>query len=118
MTAYHEIFVNTDKSEQALVHDISAAAGATLRHISSINDAPSYRGDLGHSVIELEMAHEFEGVPEMPFEQYSALVTVRDLDADKEREKETAQGIFERLQAIGGYDLLLVFDFQRLLAKS
>ncbi len=117
MSAYHEIFVKTDKPEQTLVHDLNTAAGAEMAPIAPLNDAPSYRADLGHTVIELETAHEFEGVPNMPFEQYPALVTIRNLDADKEREKQTAQDIFERLQAIGGYDLLLVFDFQRLLAK-
>ncbi|MFE9439449.1 hypothetical protein ACFYO2_10635 [Streptomyces sp. NPDC006602] len=77
-----------------------------------------YAANLGHAAVEVELTHEYEEDHGMPFERYDSLLTVRDLDSNPERQEATARQIFERLSALGRYDLILVRDLQELLASS
>ncbi|MCT9081143.1 hypothetical protein [Streptomyces fulvoviolaceus] len=77
-----------------------------------------YAVKLGRAAVELEFTHDYEEDRGMPFERYDSLFTVRDFDSNLERQEATARGIFERLAALGRYDLLLVRDLQEFLAAS
>ena len=118
MAAHHELFIRTSNSEAQTVSGVATAIGHTMEAVSPINDATSYRAVTGRTVVELEMTHEFDRDGQLHFDQYPALLTVRDLDGDQHQEEVVARGIFDHLKAQSGYDLLLVFDFQKLLALT
>jgi hypothetical protein len=46
------------------------------------------------------------------------LVTIRELGGDRSIEERTARTLFDELKAIGGYELLVVFNLQKLVAQS
>jgi len=116
MSAYHEIFVHTDKGENDLLADVSAAAGTPLHPVpDEKNKDVSYAGRADHAAIEIEMSHELEEDYGIPLHRYPILITVRDFDSDKTREEELARGLFQQLCRRGGYELLLVFNASRLL---
>jgi hypothetical protein len=116
--AYHQIFVRTDKTEQEFIRDLSTAAAAEISAIEPPVNGIEYGGQMVNAIIEVEPHHEFENDRDMDFSEYPMLITVRELDSDKSREAQLAQTVFDRLAGIGGYELLFVFDLQRLLARN
>ncbi|MEU5886418.1 hypothetical protein ABZ835_06215 [Streptomyces sp. NPDC047461] len=116
MSEYHYIFMRPGRPRERLVQDVSAACGVELRPVEA--EFVDRAGNLGHAAIEVEFAHEYEDDHGMPFEQYDSLLTVRDFEADMERQEATARRIFEQLSRLDHYDLLLVRDLQALLAVS
>ena len=117
MSAYHEIFVRTDRSEATFVADVGFAAGCPVAPTGQPESGITYRGVTGRSVVEIEMTHEFEGGPDTPLADYPALITVRDLDNNKSREEEKARDMFARLSDLRRYSMLLVFDLQKKLMQ-
>lgn len=118
MSAYHQIFVRTDHSEPQLVADVSLAAGCTIRPVEPTLASTIAYGCVGdHSVVEIELSHDFEEDFGMRFSDYPILITVRDLDKNKEREEDTARALFARLTDLEGYRALLVFNLQRKLMQ-
>ncbi len=112
MSAYHEIFIRTDKPIEQLIADVSAAAGAPIDR-DETRQIP-YAGSLSYAAVEIEFSHEFEQDAGMNFALYPILLTVRDFDNNKTREEELARDIFHKLCGMG-YSLMLVFDLQVLL---
>ncbi len=116
MSAYHEIFVRTDKGENDFLADVSAAAGTSLHPVpDEKNKDVSYAGRGDHAAIEIELSHALEEDYGIPFQRYPILITLRDFDSDKTREEELARSLFQQLCRRGGYELLLVFNVSRLL---
>jgi|KBSSwiStaDraftv2_1062776.scaffolds.fasta_scaffold04318_5 hypothetical protein len=117
MTAYHQLFVRTNKSEQVLVEDLSTASGAEICALEPPSNEIVYFGRVGNTVIEVELEHDFDDDRDLNFSAYPVLVTIRVLNAEREAEERVARDVFEKLKDIGGYDLLLVFNLQRLVAR-
>jgi hypothetical protein len=118
MTAYHQIFVRTDKPESDLIRDLSSATGAEISASAPSSNGIAYFGRVDNTVIEVELHHDFEGDHGMEFSAYPVLVTIRELNAKDCEEERVARSVFEKLKGIGGYELLLVFNLQRLVAQS
>ena len=117
MSAYHEIFVRTDRATEQFLSDVAAAIGVPIDPIADeINEYIDYAGQIEHAAIEIEMTHEFEEDYGIPFEQYPIDITVRDFGSDKQREEALARDIFGKL-CQRGYSLLLVFNLARLLDR-
>ncbi|MEO3753629.1 hypothetical protein [Streptomyces sp. B6B3] len=75
----------------------------------------NFAASIGHAAIELELAHEYENEPDLPFEDYDALFMIRDFDSNLDREEATARQIFRCLSALNKYSLMLVLDLDVLL---
>jgi hypothetical protein len=118
MSAYHQIFVRTDKPVRQFIRELSSAAGAEIDALESPADGIVYGGSVDNAIVEVELHHDFDNDRDMTFSQYPMLITVRELESDKTREARIARNVFDRLAEAGGYELLLVFDLQRLLART
>lgn len=119
MSAHHQLFSRTNKGHSEIVADLSRAAGILdLDRVAPLDAADSYRGLTPSAVIELEMGHSYEVDRNLHFADYPILVTVRDLQRDLTAELHTALTICLTLDSVGGYDLLLVFDLQRLVWRN
>ncbi|MEU6218301.1 hypothetical protein ABZ845_12400 [Streptomyces sp. NPDC047022] len=113
MSMYHQIFVRPGEPRARLLADLAAFAG---RELEPIEEGPvDYAVRVERGVVELESQHDYEEDFGMPFEQYDLLLTVRDYDRDLERQEQMARRVFDHLAATGRYNLLLVFDLQKLL---
>ncbi|WP_433732067.1 hypothetical protein ACQP0C_08085 [Nocardia sp. CA-129566] len=117
MSAYHQIFIRTTKAEGEIVDDITSASGAPLDRLAEKQNDISFGGKAGGTIVEVEMSHDFEDEQDLQFESYPILVTIRNIDSNKISEESAARSIFEALQHIGGYHMILVFNLQRLLAR-
>ncbi|WP_072804141.1 hypothetical protein [Rhodococcoides yunnanense] len=119
MSAHHQLFARTTKGPSEIITDLSRAAGIrALDRVAPLDAFDSYRGVTASTVIELEIGHSYEVDRDLRFEDYPVLVTVRDLGRDSTSEARTALGISVALDSFGGYDLLLVFDLQRLVWRN
>ncbi|MDH6193454.1 hypothetical protein M2272_000075 [Mycobacterium frederiksbergense] len=116
MSAYHQIFIRTNKSEQDLIRDLGFAASTAINPVH--RNEIAYGDRMPNGVIEVELHHDFDDDFGMKFSSYPTVVTVRELNADKTREEQLARTIFEKLRIIGGYELLLAFDLQRLVLQT
>lgn len=116
MSAYHQIFIHTDRPLDILLADLASASGAALRPCE--DEFIDYSVSVQRAAVELELHHDFEEDFGIPFERYESLVTIRDFDSDKDREEVVARRIFSHLASTGRYSLALVFDLQRLLTAS
>jgi hypothetical protein len=117
MTAYHQVFVRTGKSEQELIEDLSSTTGADISSLQPPSNEIAYFGRVGDTVIEVELEHDFDDDRDLNFSAYPVLVTIRVLNAGRPAEERVARDVFEKLKSIGGYDLLLVFNLQKLVAR-
>ncbi len=117
MTAYHQMFVRTTKSNRELIQDLSLVTGAEISANQKASSAIAYFGRVGNTVIEVELEHVFEEDHGMNFGAYSVLVTIRELNAERSEEARVARDVFEKLKSIGDYELLLVFNLQTLVAR-
>jgi hypothetical protein len=118
MTAHHQIFIRTGKSEQELIADLSATTGADISAVRSTSNSVVYSGSASDTVVDVELHHEFDDDRGMKFSSYPVLVTIRELGGDRSIEERTARTLFDELKAIGGYELLVVFNLQKLVAQS
>ncbi|OZC49320.1 hypothetical protein CH289_17455 [Rhodococcus sp. RS1C4] len=119
MSAHHQLFVRTTKGQSEIIADLSRAAGIrSLDRVAPLDAADSYRGLTPSAVIELEMAHSYEVDRNLHFEDYPILVTVRELQRDQTAELSATLTICFTLDSLGGYDMLLVFDLQRLVWRN
>ncbi|WP_405167275.1 hypothetical protein OG203_20625 [Nocardia sp. NBC_01499] len=117
MSAYHEIFLKTAKPFDEVIEDVSEAVGVELASEPSSNAVLLYRAVTDSSVIEVESSHAYEDDYGIEFSSLPILITVRDLDSDKDREESTARSLMQVLANDGGYAGLLVFDLKRRLAE-
>ncbi|MGY5311640.1 hypothetical protein [Nocardia gipuzkoensis] len=115
LSAYHQIFVRTDRSEAELIHALSKASGVTIEPLPAGDIA--YGGAADREIVEVEMSHQFDDDFGMSFERYPVVVTIRDIDSDKERELAFARSLFNALSQLGDYHLLLAFNLQRRIAE-
>ncbi|WP_157119667.1 hypothetical protein [Nocardia xishanensis] len=118
MSAFHEIFLRARKSDAEAIRDIGLAAGAELHLDDTSGDAVIHRAIVEHWVVEVETSHDYEDDFGIPFSKYPIVVTIRDLEGNKQREESAARSIFDHLASVGGYSELLVFDLQKLLATT
>lgn len=118
MSAYHQIFVRTAKPLEEFLRDLGSAAGAEICALEPTVNGIAYAGRTGATVIEVELSHEFEEDRGMDFSAYPVVATVRELNADVATKERAARAVFDKLRDIGGYDLLFVFDLQRLLGRT
>lgn len=117
MTAYHQIFVRTDRSVDQFVADVAAAAGVEMDETGS-GGPVRYGGKRPNAAVEIELSHEFEEDYGIPFEEYPYIITLRDFDGNNSREEEFAREVFANLSSAGGYSLLLVYNLSTLLERS
>lgn len=115
MTAYHELFFRTNKGEEQIVRDVSLATGVHLRALNPPVENIVYGGKADGSIIEIEFTHDDR---DLDFTSFPGFITIGSLANDKAAEELLARSTFEDLARDDGYHLLLVFDFQRLLART
>ena len=118
MTAYNQIFLRTVRTEESLIRDLSTATGTQITAIEPAINSIAYGAKLADTVVEVEMHHEFEQDRDLNFDAYPVLVTFRNLHNDKSAEERFARTVFEELTNAGGYELLLVFNLQTLIART
>lgn len=119
MSAHHQLFSRTHEGHSEIVADLSRAAGIPdLDRVAPLDAADTYRGLTPSAVIELEITHSYERDGDLHFEDYPILITVRDLQRDLNAELFTAPTICLTFDSVGCYDLLLVFDLQRLIWRN
>ncbi|MGP3968943.1 hypothetical protein [Streptomyces sp. 6N223] len=116
MSAYHEIFIHPGRPVERLISDISFACGVPLETVEG--EHITHAAGLGFAAVEVELSHEYEGVPGLPFESYDSLITVRDYGSDPDRQAAAARGIFESLASLRRYRLLLVLDLQQFIDSA
>lgn len=116
MSSYHQIFVRSQRPESELVADVAAASGAAMDEVGGAEVA--YAGKRDRTVVEIELSHDFEDDNEIPMSQYPIVVTVRDLDNNRDRQENAARAILDKLRASQKYRLLLVFDLSVLLGRG
>ncbi|MFI6171678.1 hypothetical protein ACIBCN_33205 [Nocardia sp. NPDC051052] len=117
MSAYYEIFLKTVKPFDEVIEDVGRAVGVELASEPSSNAVLFYRAVTDSSVIEVESSHAYEDDYGIEFSRFPIVITVRDLDSDKDREESTALSLLQFLAKDGGYAGLLVFDLKRRVAE-
>ncbi|WP_280334918.1 hypothetical protein [Nocardia wallacei] len=116
MSGYHQIFMRG--SEPDVVRDVETSSGIAIKKVASPSGSVAFGGRSEHAVLEIEIGHDVENDRGIEFEKYPIVVTIRDIDSDKEREASTALSLFRSLQQLRDYPMLLVFDLQELLAEN
>ncbi len=118
MSAHNQIFIRTNSPKDTVVRNISIAAGTQFALVDPITTAPTYWGRTGSSAIDLEFGHDYDDDMGIPFESHPVVLTVRDLESNPDREEREARTIFEHLRQDTTYDMILVFDLQKLLLRT
>ncbi|MFD3704802.1 hypothetical protein ACFWUP_16820 [Nocardia sp. NPDC058658] len=116
MSASHQIFIRANRSLSDIVSDINKATGSSLT--STGKPEFPYAATLDSAFIDIEPTHDYDSEPGLPFEEYSTILTVRDIDNNQKREEALSRGIFAKLATLPGYHVMLVFDLQRNLMQS
>ncbi|WP_181697664.1 hypothetical protein [Nocardia sp. GTS18] len=116
MSASHQIFIRANRSLSNIISDINWATGISLTGTG--NSEFPYAAKLDSAFIDIEPTHDYENEPGLPFEQYSTILEVRDIDNNQKREEALSRDIFGKLAALPGYHLMLVFNLQRNLMQS
>lgn len=114
MTAYHEIFVDTDEPVGTLLADLAEACGTQFAEVEG--EAMDYVSHTETAFVDVEVHHQFDNDHSLLFEQYPLLVTVRDRDRDLQRQERSARTLFDALAAKGRYRLMLTYDLTQLIA--
>lgn len=117
MSAYHQIFARTSRTEGEFVHDVADAAGVGMHKIEPEGPV-GYAGKRPYAAVEIELSHEFEEDYGIPFEEYPYLITIRDFEGNKDREEQFAREVFANLASTGHYSLLLVYNLSALLERT
>lgn len=117
MSAYHQIFLRTSKPEHDLISIIGVASGAELEQVKTSPESVMFGVRAGNFVIEVEFEHDFGDDFGISFSRYPIVITIRDVDSNKNREAETAKSIFDDLCTKGVGSLVLVFNLSTLLAE-
>ena len=117
MSSYHEIFVRTNNSIDQLVADLATAANCEMRKFDTSDNPIAYAGRTRDVAVEVELHHDFEDDFGMKFSQYPIVVTLRSFESNKEHEETVAKDIFAKMATIGGYEMILSFDLQTLIAE-
>ena len=77
MSAYHQLFVRTDKPEHEVIDDLRSATGAAIGPSQTPPNAIAYVGKVANTVIEVELRHDFEEDRDLDFDAYPIVVTIR-----------------------------------------
>ncbi|MER7725116.1 hypothetical protein [Streptomyces sp. NPDC096323] len=116
MSITHTIFISPGQPVERLISDIGSACGSPL-HVKTPGYI-DYSVSLGHAAVEVELSHDYEEDHGIRFEDYDALITVRDFGSDVQRQEQIAADIFRNLTRLDTYRMVLVRDFQRLLDSA
>ncbi|MFF1795372.1 hypothetical protein ACFVXQ_14345 [Kitasatospora sp. NPDC058263] len=111
MSSQHYIFLQPADSDADIVADLSAACGRELRRVDTgVMDYVTTVDDKTRA--ELELSHEFEEDQGIPFERFQAVVAVRDIDRDMDRQLAVARRILRHLADTKRYWVVLVYELQ------
>ncbi|MFD0026381.1 hypothetical protein [Streptomyces sp. NPDC058382] len=116
MSIAHTIFISPGQPVEKLISDIGSACGSLL-HVNTPG-CIDYSVSLGHAAVEVELSHDYEEDHGVRFENFDALITVRDFESDGQRQERIAVDIFRNLKHLDTYRMVLVRDFQRLLDSA
>ncbi|MEU8627356.1 hypothetical protein [Streptomyces sp. NPDC048669] len=116
MSVSHTIFISPGRPVERLISDIGSACG-TLLHVTTPGRI-DYSASLGRAAVEVELSHDYEDDHGIRFEDYDALITVRDFDSNIQRQEQIATDVFRNLAHLDTYCMVLVRDFQRLLDSA
>jgi hypothetical protein len=117
MSSYHQIFLDGSADEKAIADALTVITGCAPRkqELPTGISVQSFLFD--HSVVDLEVFHEYEDDLGILFSDYPVMITVRNLDSDKPQEKLTAERLFDALTEQGKFGGILVFDLQDILGQ-
>ena len=114
VSAHHQVFVRSRYPVDLLVADVGAAAGTPMVPVR--DGQVAFAGNAGYAAVEVELSQGFEDDAELDFTAYPVVITIRDFDRDLARQEQLARAISTAL-AVQGYELLVVFDLQRLIER-
>ncbi|NKY35946.1 hypothetical protein HGA13_23140 [Nocardia speluncae] len=117
MSSHHQIFIDTDAEESALIESIQTITGSRPRTQQVLDGATLRAFIFDNTVVELEMSHEYEDDLGIPFSKYPIVITVRDLNSNRTREESTARWLLDKVCSITGSHGILVEDLQRMLER-
>ncbi|MFD8115129.1 hypothetical protein [Streptomyces microflavus] len=115
MTSHHSIFIHPGVPGESLTADMATAFGTRLLPVAP--GPADCSADLGGTGLELGLSHDLEdrGVP---FDRYQVIASLWDFGGDRERERASAEHIFNRLAELRRYWPALVFDLQAVIATA
>ncbi|WP_066360070.1 hypothetical protein [Herbidospora mongoliensis] len=123
MSSYHYLFVRPRTNPARLLEDLTPLFGADFERIH--REYADFRAVAGQVVVEVAFTHGFGIEPQyedrdMPLSRYPICVTFRFSEnaVTPGAEATAAWRGYHGLEKLGGYDLLLTYDFQQVLAAS
>ncbi|WP_033355771.1 hypothetical protein [Kitasatospora aureofaciens] len=117
MSSRHYIFVQPADSGSDIVADLSAACGEELRRVGA--EHVDYVATIGGTTrAELNLSHPFEEDQGIPFERFRAVMEVRDVDRDADRQLAVARRIVRYLADTRRYWVVLVYELQSYIESA
>ncbi|MEW9548348.1 hypothetical protein [Nonomuraea sp. NPDC050783] len=123
MSSYHYLFLRPWRNPARLVEDLGELLGVGFERVHY--PYADFIGEVGQVVVDVALTHGFGMEPrhedrEMPLSRYPVCLTFRyrGTGTSRHEEAEVAWRVYEGLGSLEGYDLLLVYDFQQVLAAS
>lgn len=117
MTTYHEIYARPLAVNYDLVADLEAVLDVRFNR-TPVGDFVAAAIIDGKTAVEVNNDMDLEDLPDMPFETHPWMITIRNLDNDKDEERKLAEPLFDGLKATGRYSLFLTVDGQVLLRSA
>lgn len=117
MTTYHEIYARPLADDYDLIADLEAVLGVPFNR-TRVGDFVAKAAIDGKAAVDVIADMKLEDLPDMPFETHPWMITIRNLDNDKDEERKLAEPLFDGLKATGRYSLFLTLDGQVLLKSA
>ncbi|MFI2609442.1 hypothetical protein [Kitasatospora sp. NPDC018619] len=117
MSSQHYIFIQPAAPDTDILSDLSAACGSELQPVG-IGQVDHVTTVDGTTRAELQLSHEFEEDQGIPFERFQAVLVVRDVDRDLERQSAAARRIVRALADTRRYWVVLVYELQAYIESA
>ncbi|GGQ25441.1 hypothetical protein GCM10010187_47490 [Actinomadura coerulea] len=117
MSSYYQIFLRIPEVGEPELAAIEAAAECQLGSVGGGGDGIAFAGRSGSNKVQVEAPHDFDDDYGIAFSQYPVVVTVVNLQHNKEQEEACARGIFRKLVEDEMFSMMLVFDLSVLIDR-
>ncbi|MBK3585792.1 hypothetical protein [Streptomyces sp. PvR018] len=116
MTSHHSILIHPGVPGEPLTADVATAFGTRLLPVA--RGPADYSADLGGTGLERGLSHDYVEDRGIPFDRYQVIASLWDFGGDGERERASAEHIFNRPAELRRYWPALVFDVQAVIATA
>ncbi|MFJ9952123.1 hypothetical protein [Kitasatospora sp. NPDC091207] len=117
MSSSHYLFLQPVDSGVDLLVDLGTACGSELRRVD--NEYMDHVTTVdGGTRAELRLSHPFEEDQGIPFERFQAVLEVRDIDRDMDRQLAVARRIVRHLADTKRYWVVLVYELQSYIESA